>query len=1350
MRKYVGEQLGNYRVLRLLGEGGQASVYLGEHVYLGSQAALKVCHKVLTKEEQTVFLQEAQTLVRLTHPHIVRVLDFALQDGIPFLVMEYALHGTLRQRHPKGTQLPLGLILPYIQQVASALQYTHDQGLIHRDVKPENMLLHSHDQVLLSDFGLVMLAPQLFSSEATEPMEQSPVGTTSYLAPEQLRGKALSASDQYSLGVVVYEWLCGKPPFRGPFLEVAMQHVSAHPPSLREQVPNLSPAIEEVVLRALAKEPEQRFARVQDFATALERTYQEVVSPRLTPVLTLERGAETGNKKPPLHNLPTGTVTLLFTDMEGSTQLLQQLGDRYASVLSECRQMLRDAFQRWSGHEIDTQGDAFFVVFARAIDAISAAVDAQRTLASHPWPQGTTVRVRIGLHTGEPSLTPEGYVGLDVHRAARIMSAGHGGQVLLSQTTRDLVEHSLPDDVSIRNLGEHRLKDLQHASCLFQLVMAGLPADFPSLRTLDSRPNNLPVQFTQFIGREQEVSALQHLLQRDGVRLLTLTGPGGTGKTRLGLQVAAELSEVFPDGVFFVNLAPISDPALVMPTIAQALEVKEVAHQALLDLVNTFLREKQVLLLLDNFEQVVSAGVQVTALLAACPQLKVLVTSREVLHVRGEQEFAVPPLTLPDPKHLPDLLALSQYEAVALFIQRAQAARPEFQVTNANAPAVAEICVRLDGLPLAIELAAARIKLLPPQALLARLGQRLQMLTGGARDAPTRQQTLRNTIQWSYQLLDTQEQRLFRRLSVFVGGCTLEAAETLWGALGDEAGWVLDGLASLIDKSLLQQREQEGEEPRLLMLETIREYGLEMLEASGKAEATRQAHAAYYLRLAEEAEPELVGPQQTLWLERLEQEHDNLRAVLGWALEEVTDEEARARRELALHLSAALEPFWVMHGHYREARTFLERVLAGSERESASLRVRVLQATANIVQRQGDYDRAEVLAQQSLALCRELGDIRGIVTSLFLLQEVAYTKGKTVEALALLEESVRLMRQIGEPGEVATALFNLAEQVSIQGEYARGQSLFEEALVLFRKAGNELWVGGTLVWSAFYLWWSASGDAATVRQRLQQGQALISKVGDRNWSAHSSAVAALITLSEGETARAYDLAQESLAIYLEMDYRRYIAVMLYVLGRVAAQQSDLRAARGRYVESLALAQEMGPKWIIPFNLEGLAGVLATQGELRWAAQLWGAAAVLREAIAYPLPPVERPLYERAMATARVQLGEQAFATAWQEGRTMTLEQVLAASERVALSATTPAGQPATTTAKTLPTYPAGLTAREVEVLRLVAQGLTDGQVAEQLVISPRTVNWHLTSIYSKLGVSSRSTATRFAIELHLI
>jgi class 3 adenylate cyclase len=474
-----------------------------------------------------------------------------------------------------------------------------------------------------------------------------------------------------------------------------------------------------------------------------------------------------------MRDLPTGTVTLLFTDMESSTRLLQQLGKRYTRVLKEFRQLLRTAFRASGGHEVDTQGDAFFVAFARATEAVSAAVAAQRALYTHAWPEGVTVRVRMGLHTGEPELSSEGYVGLDVHHVARIMSAGHGGQVLLSQTTRDLVEHALLEGVSLRDVGAHRLKDLLQPSQLFQLVMANLPADFPPLKTLDSSPNNLPIQPTPFIGREKEVTTCIALLRREEVRLVTLTGPGGAGKTRLGLQVAVELSESFADGVFFVNLAPIRDPELVFPAIAEVLGVKEMTEHSLFALLQAFLREQHLLLLLDNFEHVVGAALQVAELLAVCPKLKILVTSRMALHVRAEQEFAVPPLMLPDPKHLPDLVVLAQYEAVALFIQRARAVRPDFQVTNASAPAVAEMCVRLDGLPLAIELAAARIKLFPPQALLARLGQRLAVLTGGARDAPARQQTLRNTIEWSYQLLDAGEQRLFRRLAVFVGGSHL-------------------------------------------------------------------------------------------------------------------------------------------------------------------------------------------------------------------------------------------------------------------------------------------------------------------------------------------------------------------------------------------------------------------------------------------------------------------------------------------------------------------------------------------------------------------------------------------------
>ncbi len=958
-----------------------------------------------------------------------------------------------------------------------------------------------------------------------------------------------------------------------------------------------------------------------------------------------------------MRELPTGTVTLLFTDIEGSTRLLQQVGHHYDGILSECRRLLRAAFHRWNGYEVDTQGDAFFVAFARATDAVSAAVEMQRALAAYTWPAGATVQVRMGLHTGEPQRSVEGYVGLDVHRAARIMSAAHGGQVLLSQTTRDLVQYSLPDGVHLRDLGELRLKDLQRPTRLFQLAIVDLPANFPPLNALDTHPNNLPIQLTSLIGREKEVATIERLLAREDVRLLTLTGPGGTGKTRLGLQVAAEVSDRFHEGVYFVNLAPITDPALVIPTIAQTLDLKETGGQPPLDQLKTFLHERQLLLVLDNFEQVASAAVYVADLLATCPKLKVIVTSRMVLHVQAEQEFAVPPLAVPDPKQLPNLVTLSQYEAVALFISRAQAARPEFQVTNANAPAVAEICARLDGLPLAIELAAARIKLLPPQALLARLDQRLALLTGGARDVPARQQTLRNTIEWSYQLLNEEEQRLFRRLSVFVGGWQLSAAEALCQEIGQADLDVLNNLLALLDNSLIQSSEEGAEEPRFLTLQTMREFGLERLAASGELERTRMAHAHYFLALAEQAEPELHGSNQALWLARLEHEYDNLREALEWAMEKVIDEKAAERREIGMRLGTALREFWLILGHYREARTFLERALMLSEGTRPALRARVLRAIASVADCQGDIDRIEVVAKLSLTLSRDLEDTCGIAESLGSLAAAAWLRGKIVEAISLHEEQVRLLRQVGESGEVAQALFPLAEHVSTHGEYARGQTLFEEALSLFRQAGNDLWVGGTLVHSASWLWFTL-GDLATMRQRFQEGQALITKVGDRAWGAECLWVAALLALSEGEWVRASSLAQESLSIYREMGDPWYSAWLLHLLGRIEVQKGELPTARRYYQQSLVLNQQIGEKWMTPFNLEGLASVVATQDMLRWAAQLWGAAEALREAIDVPRLPVDRVGYEQAVGTARAQLGEETFASAWQEGWMMKLEQVI--------------------------------------------------------------------------------------------
>jgi len=1347
MTDRVGQQLGNYRLLKLIGRGSFAEVYLGEHQLLNTQAAIKVLNTHFTSEDKDRFYAEARTIARLTHHHIVRILDFDVEDGFPFLIMEYAPNGTLRQRHPRGTRVSLDIVVSYVKQLAKALQYIHTQKLIHRDVKPENMILGRNNEVLITEFGIAIIAQSTRSAQAQQPQEVAE--SVIYMAPEQLMGKPRPASDQYALAVVVYEWLSGNPPFSGSIPQVANQHLSTPPPPLHAEVPWISSTVESIVLKALAKDPQQRFATVQDFAQALEANYKTESTERTLLVPSSEHPVESGQSQSVKRNLPSGTVTLLFTDIEGSTRLLQQLGDRYSGVLAECRQLLRATFQEWNGREVDTQGDAFFIAFARATDAVLAAVDVQRALSAHPWPEGAAVRVRVGLHTGEPTLTHEGYVGLDVHRSARIMSAGHGGQVLLSQTTANLVEQDLPDDVTLRDLGEHHLKDLARPKHLFQLVISGLPADFPPLKTLDTHPNNLPVQLTPFIGREQEVTAVCDLLRREDLRLLTLTGPGGTGKTRLGLQVAAELSDLFADGVFFVNLAPISDPTLVVPAISETLGIQERADQYLLKRLKEVLRQKQMLLLLDNFEQVVDAGVQMVDLLAACPMIKVLVTSREILHVQAEHEFLVPPLALPDPKRLPDLAILSHNAAVALFLQRAQAVKPDFQLTNANARAIAEICVRLDGLPLAIELAAARMKLLPPQSLLARMDQRLAVLTAASRDMPARQQTLRNTIAWSYNLLDAAEQRLFRRLSVFVDGCALQAVEAVCAAIGDgdEAGQALDTVASLVDKSLLQQAEQEGEELRIVMLETIREYGIERLTLNGEMEVTRQAHAAYYLALAEEAEPQLLSNQQITWLERLDREHENLRAALHWLLEHG---EAEQNMEMALRLGTALEQFWVIRGYHSEGRTFLERALAAYQGVATPFQARALGAAGRLALNQGDMDSAEKLCEQHLALCRELGDTAGIALSLQRLAVVAWVRNNTTAAYALTEEALTLWREVGDKAHVAWALGWLAYMASQQGEYARGLALCEESLAIYRQLENNIGVADILCRLAEARYVSQS-DPELIVSLLEESLAISRNVGDKMGLAACLRLSGLLALSQGNATEARLLAEEALALFRETGHRQGISLSLCLLARVEAKQGNYQAARTLYEQSLATASRgMDDMGLVASCLEGLAAVVAAQGELTWAARLWGTAEVHREVIGAPLPPVDHAAYQGSIAAARSQLGDKTFAAAWAEGRAMTPEQALAAQAPVTLPQSLSAKQSSIPPAKPTATYPDGLTAREVEVLRLLAQGLTDAQIAEQLIISPRTVNNHLTSIYQKIQVSSRSAATRYAVDQHLV
>jgi predicted ATPase/class 3 adenylate cyclase len=738
--------------------------------------------------------------------------------------------------------------------------------------------------------------------------------------------------------------------------------------------------------------------------------------------------------------LPRGTLTFLFTDIEGSTKLLNALGtDRYHEVLETHTETLRHAFA--NGHEVRIEGDALFVVFATAQDALAATAAGQRALAKTTFPHGAVVRVRMGLHTGEGTPASEkagaDYVGIDVHRAARIAAVAHGGQVLASAATRMLAGEDLPRGVALRDLGEHRLKDLAQPERIFQLVIDGCPTEFPALRTLDRTPNNLPTQVTTFIGRAKEIRDGLRLL--DGTRLLTLTGPGGTGKTRLSLQLAAEAASGFPDGAFWVPLAPISDVELVPSTIAHSLGVQVSGNELPLDRVAEHVRGKTLLLVLDNFEQILPAATAVSALLATGTALKVIASSRAPLRVAGEQEYPIPPLDLPDLARS-SIETLAQSDAVRLFIERAQAVRPDFSVTAENAAFVVEICSRLDGLPLAIELAAARVKLLTPQAMLPRLRQGLDLLASSSLDRTDRQRTLRGAIAWSYDLLDEGLQRLFARCAVFVAGAQLEELEAVCGPQRELGRDVLDGVSELVDQSLLRQNEVAGE-PRFRMLVTIRDYALERLAARGEENELRTRHLAAYIALAERARPELQGKDQKHWIDRVELEHDNIRAALEFAI-------TSGRADDAARIAYALWRFWQARGYLREGRIWAERSLAVPG-ASPARRLRALEALGGLAYWMADPAMATHY-EAALALARELGDSKEVALAAYNLS-FAYTVPNTdmARGRALLEEALRLFRELGDGAAVGRASFALTIVL------AHGPDRPRENLVLARNAIGE-------------------------------------------------------------------------------------------------------------------------------------------------------------------------------------------------------------------------------------------------------------------------------------------------------
>jgi predicted ATPase/class 3 adenylate cyclase len=999
-------------------------------------------------------------------------------------------------------------------------------------------------------------------------------------------------------------------------------------------------------------------------------------------------------------DLPSGTLTFLFTDIEGSTRLWEAHPEAMRSALARHDALLREAVESQGGFVFKTVGDAFYAVFPDASSALRAALSAQRRLLALVEKGGQSAvgrrqkaegseegslnpqsairnpqfRVRMALHAGVAEERSGDYFGPAVNRVARLLAAGHGGQVLLSRAAAELLERALPEGAALRDLGEHRLKDLAQPERIFRLEHPDLPLVDAPLRSLQAFRHNLPLQVTSFVGRERELEDVKQWLRK--TRLLTLTGAGGTGKTRLSLQVAAELLERYEEGVWLVELAALADPVLVPQAVATALGVREETGKPLIGTVVEHLQPKQLLLILDNCEHLLAACAGLAeALLRSCPEVQVLATSREGLNIPGETTYRLPSLALPvegEGGSLPSTLnpqpsTLLESEAVRLFLDRAAAALPGFTLTSQNAAAVAQICRRLDGIPLAIELAAARVRALPVEKLAERLDDCFRLLTGGSRTALPRQQTLRALIDWSYDLLSEPEQALLGRLSVFAGGWTLEAVERIaecgmriadWGTPGVErqaasepkpgsdAGGspstadagsgggvsqsairiphsaILNLLTGLVEKSLVVY--EEGSE-RYRLLETVRQYARDRLLERGESEQVRGAHVGYFLHLAEEAEAHLRGAEQAEWLDRLEREHDNLRTALEWSVSEKDEEDRSHPSSFRLHpfglrLARALTVFWTRRRYLQEGRGWLARALEHGKDAEASLRGRALHAAGLLAMLQGDAGTAQAYGEASLAIWRDLGDRGASATALRLLGGVATHRGDYEMAKALFEESLTIWREIGNQSGVASALDSLAIIALQQGDFEAVRSLSAATLAMWQELGDPSQVAHALL----NLGHAArfQGDYAQARGHYEECLTLAGELGDRGLAAWARSDLGRVALCENDAAAARSHLSESLTVW----------------GAVGNRQGVIRCLEGLALQ--AWAQEQHP--------EGA----------RRAARLFGAAEALREAIDFPLPPVDRSDYA-CVPDLQAALGEEPFTAAWAEGRAMTQEQAVA-------------------------------------------------------------------------------------------
>lgn len=910
---------------------------------------------------------------------------------------------------------------------------------------------------------------------------------------------------------------------------------------------------------------------------------------------------------------PVGLVSFLFTDVVGGTRLWEEQPERMAVLAARYDAIVAAAIAPHNGYLFQTAGEARSIAFTDAAAAVAAtlalaravqAAGAEPAAAASPFP----LRVRMALHCGPAELRGSEYFGpYTLNRLGRLLAVTHGGQILVSAALVAALGNRLPADAVLRDLGPRRLRDLIRAEPIYQLVTADLPAEFPPLRGLDSGPHNLPAQPTALIGRERELTTVSALLRRSPVRLITLTGPGGIGKTRLALQAAADALDDFEHGVWLVDLAPIHDPALVVSAVAGALGLQDRTQATLDASLRAYLRDRRVLLLLDNFEHIAVAPT-IAAWLRAAPSLKILVTSQAILDLPGEQDFAVPTLELPTATQGLDWTALARFPAVALFVERARAVRPDFHLTAANASAVAAICRRLDGLPLAIELAAARSKLLSPATILARLEANgtasLDLLIDGPRDLPARRRTLRGAIAWSYDLLDPAEQVLFRRLAVFVGGWTLAGAEAVLAQRG-----LAGPLATLVDRSLVRFSEGDSGVSRFSMLMTIREYALERLAESGETERLAQAHVAYYLAQAEAADLEWMGAGQGIWLIRLEADHHNLRAALRWAVD-------RQAIETALLLAGALARFWWTRGHLREARAWLADLLARHAAVSRAVRAQALVGAGLVARGQDDLVQSAAWLEEALTLYRALGDEHGVAHSLENLGWTLHYQDQQREATRCGLESLTLFRRLRDRYGCVSALHVVGWAAMSRGDYDAARTHLEEALTLSRELDNVRSVASIL---------NSLGEVARMC---------------------------------GERTHARTCYTESLALQRRLQDRRGMAMTLHNLGYVLQAEGQYGRATAYFSEAIPIFRELGSEHGIAGCLLGLGAVAAGQGAGAHAAHLFGASQAVLGVRGLSLHPADQAEAVALVAAAQAQTDPTLWAAGWTSGQAAGLAAAL--------------------------------------------------------------------------------------------